>query len=404
MTSPVDTSVKHFLSTMSGAPTLSGTAGSLIALLDAVLVNGFDTKTLTSLTVLAGVATAAFSGSHSAIVDSVIQVAGVTGGPTGYAGHNGEQKATAVSAGVVKYATTLPDGTYTGTITIKMAPAGWTKAFSGTNLAAYKSSDPLSAGHYLRVDDTNAQYARVVGYESMSDINTGTGSFPTTAQMSGGGYWPKSANSNSTPVAWGLAADSRMFYLSTQPGFSSGASLQIGNIRCFGEPIALRPSGDVFCTTLNYSNNTTVNSMGDACLAATIASRMASPRSYTGLGSGVLQDLFVWGSNTSGIYSGMDGSHGPFPNPADGALYMLKKRMTIGPSNSSPRAELPGLFHLPQTGVWDSIRAGDKVPGTGLMAGRSLVALHGGSATALNTTSNSSNTPVVLVDATGPWR
>ncbi|EPD32955.1 hypothetical protein HMPREF9701_06413, partial [Delftia acidovorans CCUG 274B] len=56
MASPVDTSVKHFLSSMTGAPVLSGTVGSMIALLDALLVTGFDTKTLTSLTVVGGVA------------------------------------------------------------------------------------------------------------------------------------------------------------------------------------------------------------------------------------------------------------------------------------------------------------------------------------------------------------
>lgn len=65
------------------------------------------------------------------------------------------------------------------------AAVGWTKAFSGTNMAAYKQSAG-SNQLYLRVDDTNATDARVVGYETMSDVNTGTGPFPTATQQSGG--------------------------------------------------------------------------------------------------------------------------------------------------------------------------------------------------------------------------
>lgn len=403
MASVVDTSVKHFLSTMANAPVLNGTAGSLIALLDALLVNGFDTKAVTSLTVSGGVAQANFSGSFSGITDSVIVVAGVTGGATAL---NGEQKITAVGAGYVRFATAVADGTASGTISIKMAPAGWTKAFSGTNLAAYKSADPASVGHYLRVDDTNAQFARVVGYESMSDVNTGTGPFPTAAQMSGGGYWPKSIISDSTAVAWSLAADARLFYLSTQPGSSSNSLWQIGNVRSFGEPIALRPSGDAFSTILNYSTSSATASMYDACMAGTVQSRIASPRNHTGLGSAVLQDLFTWGGSSGSIsnYSGIESSHGPFPNPVDGALYLLKKRVTAGSVVSSPRADVPGLYHIPQSGVWDTIRSGDRLPGTGGLAGRWLVAFHGATSTSFNTVSTSPNTAVAAVDVTGPWR
>lgn len=405
MASPVDTSVKHFLSTMANAPTLSGTAGSLIALLDALLVTGFDIKTLTSLTVAGGVATAAFTGVHSAIVDSVIQVAGVTGGPSGFAGHNGEQKVTAAAAGAVKYATTLPDGTYTGTITIKMAPAGWEKPFTFTNGAVYRSLDPAGNRHYLRVDDTNAQFARVVGYESMSDGNTGTGPFPTAAQMNGGGYWPKSLNANSAAVAWSVAADSRIFYISTQGGYSSNALWQVGSVRAFGDAVALRPAGDAFSTILNYSNTSAVASMVDACLSTTFQSRIASPRNYTGLGSAVLQDLYLWGTNaTTNINSGVEGSHGAFPNRVDGALYTLKKRVSAGSNVGEPRADVPGLYHIPQSGVWDSIRSGDKVPGTGTLAGRNLMGVHGSAGAGLNSSSTSTNTTVLLVDVTGPWR
>lgn len=73
-----------------------------------------------------------------------------------------------------------------------LAGAGWTKPFTGTNLAVFRQGAG-SNGMYLRVDDTSSaagsRSARVVGYEVMSDVNNGTPqSFPTAVQYSGGLY------------------------------------------------------------------------------------------------------------------------------------------------------------------------------------------------------------------------
>ena len=128
MTSPVDTSVKLFRSTMPGAPALRGQVGSLISLLDACLVNGWGSQTASSVIITGGVATATFPADHAAAVESVVLVAGATP-----AGLNGEQKVPAVAPNVIRWATAEADGTATGTITVKMAAAGWTKVYTGTN-------------------------------------------------------------------------------------------------------------------------------------------------------------------------------------------------------------------------------------------------------------------------------
>ena len=47
----------------------------------------------------------------------------------------------------------------------------------------------------LRVDDTTTTYATVKGYEAMTDVNTGSGAWPSAAR-----YLYKAANS--TPVGW----------------------------------------------------------------------------------------------------------------------------------------------------------------------------------------------------------
>ena len=63
---------------------------------------------------------------------------------------------------------------------------GWTKPYSGTNQAVYRMPSG-SNQRYLFVDDTSALTASVRAYESMSAINTGTGPFPTVAQVAGAG-------------------------------------------------------------------------------------------------------------------------------------------------------------------------------------------------------------------------
>ncbi|MGQ3054774.1 MAG: hypothetical protein ACT6S0_23550 [Roseateles sp.] len=406
MTSPVDTSVKFYSSQMSGAPVLSGTAGALIVLLDACLKDGFDTKTLTSLVATGGVMTATWaSGNHSSQTDAVVLVAGVTGGPTGFAGANGEQKVVGrPTATTATWATTLPDGTYTGTITIKMAPAGFAKPFSGTNLGAYKSGDITSTGCYLRVDDTGTTSCRVVGYESMSDINTGVGPFPSPAQVSGGGYWAKSQNANSTAVAWSLFTNGKIFYLNIQSSSATNAANQITAGRCFGDLTPYKPGGDPYACVLNYSTTSTVSSMYDGAIGTSNEASFAAPRDYTGLGSSTINKIFPFLMSFASVhYSGGSTGLGAFPSPVDGGLWLSQKFFATS-ALIVPRALMPGILHCMQTGAWDTFRQGDRTPGSGLLAGRTLIAATAsGSSGSLTGTSASSNTGIVFFDATGPW-
>lgn len=399
MTSVVDTSVKFFNNTMVGAPALTGAAGSLVALLDACLKDGFDLKTLSSLVVSGGVATATYTGSHSAVQDCVILIAGVTGTLVAL---NGEQKVTSKSAttNTVTFATNAPDGIASGTITMKMAPAGWLKPF-GTNPAVYKSADPAASGCCLRVDDTTTLFARVVGYESMSDVSTGVGAFPTPAQMSGGGYWPKSIQTTGA-VDWYLFADSRMFFFAPVPGKSQSSAYLCGTLRGFGDIIGYRPAGDPFGCLLSYSGTSTVTSQFDGSLSNSPTSQIAMPRAYTGVGSAVFHYTWAPVGAAAGI-SGITGSTGPFPNPVDGSLMMVRR--FVSPTGQSfPRGELPGYMHLLQSGIYDTFKPGDVAPGTGPHAGKRFVAFTVSSENAFNTVVTNTSVSLGLMDTTGPWR
>jgi len=148
MASPVDTIVKWARSDMPGAPVLTRAAGSVTALLDALLVDGWGLQAATSVVVASGVATATFAADHAAAMHSVVEVAGATGS---YTDLNGEQKITVANSNTLKWATALPDGTATGSITVKMAGGGWERPFTGTNLRAYRSASAQRHGQYLRV-------------------------------------------------------------------------------------------------------------------------------------------------------------------------------------------------------------------------------------------------------------
>ncbi|CAN5857500.1 hypothetical protein BH11PSE13_BH11PSE13_12110 [soil metagenome] len=415
MTSPVDTSVKHYRNDMVGAPVLTGAAGSLIALLDACLINGFDSKTLTSLVALAGVMTATFSGTHSATVDSVVLLAGVTGGPSGFAGANGEQKVTArPTATTVSWATVLPDGTYTGTITMKMAPVPyWSKAFTGTNLAAYRSTHPDSTGMYLYVDDTNTTVARVVGYESMTAINAGVNAWPTTAIQSGGGYWVKSAAANTSPINWTLIADSRAFAFHCAPYQGNGVptynNMLGGATYFFGDFVSLRPGGNPWDCVLSfkYTPSTTDATLGDIASSVTWNNGICMPRPASGFGGANVCNAFPY----QGTYASMSGlaninfyDKGALPTQSDGAIRLCKRYITMaGYVNMAPRGDVPGLWHCPQYPIYDVLQHRSILPGSGALAGRNLIGI---AAQAVNNSIavDTTNTGLAFWDITGPWR
>ena len=390
MASPVDTSVKHYRSDTSPALVLNDQAGSLIGILDAVLVNGYGLQTASSLVVADGVATVTLPSTFAAGEDAVVLVSGATP-----AALNGEQRLIATTTNTVQFATDQANGTATGTITVRVAPAGWTKAFSGTNKAVYRSADPQAhaGGMCLRVDDTGTLTARVVGYESMTDVDTGLGPFPTNAQVPGGLYWHKSTVESADAAGWCVIADSRFFLFYAQPHKASVATSDTGVTRGFGDLIALRPAGDPYAVLL--SGSTTASTKPEGLDNGATTGKYV-PRPYTGLGSPTTHATLPYVGAI--YYSGADDTLGPFPNEITGAL-TLSRRYVSAAGLSPNRADIPGYLHCPQSGAGSSFSSFQKVLGSEALVGRKIMALPTSSA-------NLTNTPnaVSFVDITGPWR
>ena len=388
------TAVKNFHSALTGAPTLSGTAGSLIAVLDACLVDGFGLKTADSVTVSGGKATINISSGHPYEADLIVLVAGATP-----AGLNGLKRIESTTTTAATFdATGIADGAATGTITVKIAPAGWQKVYSGTNIAVYRSQDVTGTRMYLRVDDTGTTNARVVGYESMTDANTGSGMFPTALQVSGGGYWPKAGSSGAAARAWTVIADSRSFWLHMH---TNTTFLGInGSVWGFGD-FASYKSGDAYACTLwcAQSDISTGSSQSSYAAEYTPAQLLAgpfAPRPYTGLGGSVNIGHYTESYAVNGGVSGYtsQSSVPSYPNGPNNGMFFSRK--VVGEIGLAIRGVCRGILTTPHV-CHSLFNWRDKIQGQGDYVGRKLLAVKCGSPF------SALSAGVVFFDITGPW-
>lgn len=375
---------------MVGAPVLSGTAGALIAILDAVLVNGFGLQTASAVTIAGGVATVNVPTAPSATVGTVVLVAGATP-----AGLNGEQRVTATTANSVSFATAIT-GAVTGTVTIKVAPAGWSKLYSGTNVAAYKITAVEGTGCILKVDDTNTTVARVRGYEAMTDIATGTGPFPTVSQWAAPGlWWSKSNAASAVARPWRIVADDRGLYFFPKNADTSGEHQ--GNY--FGDILSIK-SGDPYACVLranvsDLSAGVTMQTpdVGYADSASSIGGLYAARAANT-LGGAV--QCFNSPVMSVGLPANhVSGSVGwTYPSPIDNGLLLTP---VVIYSAQGYRGYYPGLRLSPQI-TNNAFSTGDVVAGSGDMAGKTVTAIKLGASTA------GGGQGVVFMDKTADWR
>lgn len=284
--------VRVYRSTDAGAPELSGTAGTLIGVLDACLVDGYGS----------------------------------------------------------------------------LAAAGWTKAFSGVNKAAYKQP-ATSNQFYLRVDDTGTTSARVVGYESMTDVDTGVAAFPTEAQVAGGLYCTKSSVASGLARAWIMVATDSMFYLYINQDGAVASTAAI--MMAFGD-ITSYKADDAYQTLIIAGTAVAGSGNQFAKLSTTITEVESAhylARDYTQFGSaknvGKHSDLVK-----SKAADDMGRLGLTYPNPPDGGLYMAPVWIH---EPSILRGLLPGIWNPLHT---QPITHLDTFSGAGDLAGKTFLALN----------------------------
>lgn len=368
--------VKFFHSGMAGSPTLSNGWGDMIGVLDACLVTGFNLKTINSLTFADGVATAVINSGHNYVKDQVLLIAGWD-----QPAYNGEKRLLSVTANSFTFAVegspVTPATTQTNG-TAKVAPLGWEKAFSGTNKAAYRSTDPASPRHYLRVDNSLkanngygdystgwAKWSNVGICESMSDIDTITGAqapfdplWPEQnwkSRASNHFGWHKWYHARSTgyesygdngPGArqWVIVGDSRAFYFFTTYG--SGYTWYGMVPYFFGDPISFKPgdsSATMLCAEDSWDSNSYCSypgaNMGYGPVRYRDFTGKTMLRDFTQVGNPVRWGVTSLNTTNAEQYSGA-WQNVPFPNGPDFGLWLTP--VYIQQENGNIRGIMPG--------------------------------------------------------------
>jgi hypothetical protein len=384
--------IKIFRSTDVGAPSFSGSVGSLIALLDACLVNGYGFKSGLSLSCSGTTVTATYT-AHGYNQFDVVTIAGASDGA-----YNGQFKVASAGANTFTYELAAAPGTTapTGTITAVKSAAGWTKQFSGTNVALYKMGAGGCDGQ-IRIDDTTTTYSTVRGYIGATDITPTTfqDQFPTVGQMALASFkWFKSDVASSAARPWCVMADSRFFYFFVAHNATYPNAF---NNYAFGEFSSYRTSDAFNCliTGSNAPSATTYDTTSNQGSALLWTDGLNNnfyncyvARSYTQL-AGTSSQL----GSYSAAYQANTFS---FPNPTDLGVYLTIPYLG---ANSGIRGEPPGLYRsmnasntgaLPYT-LWAGIT---NLPGLTLM-----------NIPCVNTTSYSGTALWDLfLNVIGPWR
>lgn len=238
----------HFFhSGMVGAPTNTNAAGSTLAIIRACLSTGFNLLTPQAATVSSDVMTISYSAPHGYEDKVLIRLDGAPGGSIVK-----RVTTTAGSNSLTIPVTGFSDGAVPGSLSTRVAPAGWEEPFTDTGVGVFRSPvvGPGSTRFFYRVADTASGSSpnMIRGYESMTDANTGTGPFPTVAQVSGSGIIVPRAT-GATAESWCVVADARTCYFVLRNGLNTACVKWIGD----QEPLS---SADLFCASVSPSNAT----------------------------------------------------------------------------------------------------------------------------------------------------
>jgi len=254
---------------------------------------------------------------------------------------------------------------------------GWSQPFTpATNQCAYQ---PVAGNQmYLNVNDNGpgagaAKEARCRSYETMSALDTGTGPFPTAAQLTAGAIARKSTTADATARAWVLLADDRVFYLFMLSGDAvpSGSYMNLS----FGDLFSVQGAGDAYRTMIigrpTENSGTAANEgFGRQVMASGVSPLGGhyTARNFAGAAGAVQSGKFgnaAWGSSTDPGYlisfmqvSSSDGSYLFAP------LWWLD-------GATSTRGRLRGLWHSAVGTPTD----GDTISGTGALSGKTLYLL-----------------------------
>ena len=268
----------------------------------------------------------------------------------------------------------LVDG-YTG-----KTGAGWTKAFSGTNLAAYRQG--AGSMCYLRVNDGTGSFkVKMLGYESMTGIDTGVNAFPTTAQLANGVYAAIGTSTTAANKPWIVVADNKRFYLwvgiTLTTAVNISTSTEAQEMFFFGDIISFRP-GDTYCCQIigsdSASNGTERFGIVGALTSVTAGSFIARDAAQAAGSVNNSKYYDYYGGNSSPTIGSANGV--AYPDPITGGINLSRIHVSNGATVKGIRGRLPGVF-APLNALPGN--NGDTFSGVGDLDGRTFILLDCGS-------------------------
>lgn len=399
--------VQLYKSTDTNAPVLTGQVNKVTALLNACLVDGYSTASVTSITKSGTTATYTLASSNATLVTgNYLTISGATGGDAAL--YNGTYMITVLTGTTGTYImTSTPSANATGTLLYAKAGLQWTKPFAaGTNAQTYRSADTGSNQFYLQVIDNAAtagagKEAQIYGAEVMSADQTVTsGQFPTVAQLANGMSFRKSTTADGTARAWTLVGDDRTFYLISNTG---DAANQNFHSMGFGHFLSFKPAdgyNTFVAAGLAFNSAASTAVIPGLAQASTLGSLSGGgvyvARLYSQTGGSIASGLVGYANAASTGVIGSAGAAGAlltYPNPADSGLYVAQ--LLISDSALGVRGRMPGYYQPLHAIPFSNYDLSTGVTG---LSGVTLTAL-----SIVGTQGGTNVTGQVLVDTFGPW-
>ena len=386
---------------MIGAPTLTGSAGSLLAVLKACLIDGFNSQTITAFTVSSGIATVSFTATPPQYeTDQVVQISGNSGAFA--ATINTEFRVSAITSSSVSFPLALSDGAYFNAgMTIKVAPIGyWTQPYGTVgNVSVFQSQLSTSTKYSFKVDDSIGAYAAINGYSTMWDIQTGADKFPAMGTYTTSAYWRKAYTASASTYQWVLIGDGKTIFFGTSP-FDNNILAKI-EWNMLGDYVSMIPNDTTNCAVSTLSNNNGglsaaytanyffIHTVGTSLPYNILYGARASNGMTKYPQLGLLGDRF--GTSSSETF-GINGFQYPnFPNNAlelRGNIELLEYSSTTGTAPVFKRGYLRGAYQVRHNNPLNCL---DKI-----------TLPNGNTGVYLRATDNSNN-GCVIFDINGPW-
>lgn len=350
---PASIEVKYFHHLMKGAPVISAEKGSVIRWMNAVLVDGFGEQTATSVSVSGNVATVTCT-DHGLQKHWVISVSSATPAQL-----NGEHRITKAYKDTFQFETVgVTDGSATGSIKFKMAPAGWKKVTQSADgfKAVYKSERLGFDQPLFMVDDTeeNGYGFKVFAMSWFDNFE----SYDTSMRDLYKTRFAKRGNYDYVNYPWAVLVNNHFFYnlinnnhltIQNNGNFAQYGDTTTSSIQCFGTMKTTKANnkynaiiGGLPDEFRYYQQNTVPDTqiLNSKTITSTGAN-MLIQRDYTSIGDP--KTIGVWSayeSGTDSIYSlGQT-------NAADFAVYIQRAMINRGPV---AYGYAPGLYYTPMS-------------------------------------------------------